>query len=109
MQMQGNVVLVTGGASGLGGATSKTVVEAGGKVLIADVNVQLGEALREGTRRKRALHQVRRHLRSRRQGRGRSGLRDGHAGRAGELRRHRHREQDGRQGRAAPRSTPSHA
>ena len=44
MQMQGNVVLVTGGASGLGGATSKAIVEAGGKVLIADVNVQLGEA-----------------------------------------------------------------
>jgi NAD(P)-dependent dehydrogenase (short-subunit alcohol dehydrogenase family) len=44
MKFQGNVVLVTGGASGLGGATSKAVTEAGGKVLIADVNAELGEA-----------------------------------------------------------------
>ena len=44
MQLNGNVVLVTGGASGLGGATAKMVVDAGGKVLIADVNAQLGEA-----------------------------------------------------------------
>ncbi|MCL4746452.1 MAG: 3-hydroxyacyl-CoA dehydrogenase [Burkholderiaceae bacterium] len=44
MQIKGNVVLVTGGASGLGGATSKAVVEAGGKVLIADVNTALGES-----------------------------------------------------------------
>ena len=44
MQFNGNVVLVTGGASGLGGATAKMVVDAGGKVLIADVNAQLGES-----------------------------------------------------------------
>ncbi len=43
MQIAGNVVLVTGGASGLGGATAKMVIEQGGKVLIADVNSQLGE------------------------------------------------------------------
>ena len=44
MQIQGNVVLITGGASGLGGATAKMVADAGGKVMIADVNEQLGQA-----------------------------------------------------------------
>ncbi len=44
MQFEGNVVLVTGGASGLGGSTARSIIEAGGKVMIADVNVSLGEA-----------------------------------------------------------------
>jgi NAD(P)-dependent dehydrogenase (short-subunit alcohol dehydrogenase family) len=44
MDVKGNVVIVTGGASGLGGATTKRFVEAGGKVVIADVNAQAGEA-----------------------------------------------------------------
>jgi NAD(P)-dependent dehydrogenase (short-subunit alcohol dehydrogenase family) len=44
MEFANNVTIVTGGASGLGGATSKLVVERGGKVLIADVNATLGEA-----------------------------------------------------------------
>ncbi|HLS56717.1 MAG TPA: 3-hydroxyacyl-CoA dehydrogenase [Zeimonas sp.] len=43
MKITDNVVLVTGGASGLGGATARMVVEGGGKVLIADVNAELGE------------------------------------------------------------------
>lgn len=43
MFIKDGVVLVTGGASGLGGATAKLVVECGGKVLIADVNAVLGE------------------------------------------------------------------
>ena len=43
MQFKDNVVIVTGGASGLGGATSKLVVDGGGKVVIADVNAALGE------------------------------------------------------------------
>ncbi|MEZ5603456.1 MAG: SDR family NAD(P)-dependent oxidoreductase, partial [Burkholderiaceae bacterium] len=43
MKISDNVVLITGGASGLGGATAKMVVEAGGKALIADVNAELGE------------------------------------------------------------------
>ena len=43
MQFKDNVVIVTGGASGLGGATSKLIVDAGGKVLIADVNAAQGE------------------------------------------------------------------
>jgi NAD(P)-dependent dehydrogenase (short-subunit alcohol dehydrogenase family) len=45
MRIQSNVVLVTGGASGLGGATAEMIVENGGKVLIADVQQELGEAL----------------------------------------------------------------
>ncbi len=44
MQVAGNVVLVTGGASGLGGATARAIADAGGKVVIADVNANLGEA-----------------------------------------------------------------
>ena len=44
MRIDGNVVLVTGGASGLGGATARSVIDAGGKVLIADVNASLGES-----------------------------------------------------------------
>ena len=43
MKISDNVVLITGGASGLGGATAKMVVDAGGKALIADVNAELGE------------------------------------------------------------------
>ncbi len=42
MKIDGKVVLVTGGASGLGGATAQRIVELGGKVLIADVNDALG-------------------------------------------------------------------
>jgi NAD(P)-dependent dehydrogenase (short-subunit alcohol dehydrogenase family) len=44
MQFKDNVTLVTGGASGLGGATSRLVVAQGGKVVIADVNADLGNA-----------------------------------------------------------------
>jgi NAD(P)-dependent dehydrogenase (short-subunit alcohol dehydrogenase family) len=43
MDIKGNVVIVTGGASGLGGATSKMIVDQGGKVLIIDMNAELGE------------------------------------------------------------------
>jgi NAD(P)-dependent dehydrogenase (short-subunit alcohol dehydrogenase family) len=42
MDVAGKVVIVTGGASGLGGATAQRIAELGGKVLIADVNEQLG-------------------------------------------------------------------
>ena len=47
MQFKSNVVLVTGGASGLGGATAELIVETGGKVIIADVQEALGHALVE--------------------------------------------------------------
>ena len=42
MELKNKVVIVTGGASGLGGATAKSVIAAGGKVLVADVNAELG-------------------------------------------------------------------
>ena len=42
MQFNGNVFLVTGGASGLGAATAKMIVERGGKVVLADVNPEAG-------------------------------------------------------------------
>jgi len=44
MDMQNSVAVVTGGASGLGGATAARIVAAGGKVIIADVNAQVGQA-----------------------------------------------------------------
>ncbi len=44
MKIDGKVVLVTGGASGLGGATAEAIVAGGGKVLIVDINAELGES-----------------------------------------------------------------
>ncbi len=45
MQVQGNTFLVSGGSSGLGAACVRTLVGAGGKVLIADLNQAAGTAL----------------------------------------------------------------
>ena len=45
MQIQNNVFIVTGGASGLGAATARMITEAGGRVVIADVQVDAGTAL----------------------------------------------------------------
>ena len=45
MDISGKVALVTGGASGLGAATVKTIVAAGGRAVILDLNEQLGNAL----------------------------------------------------------------
>ncbi len=45
MQIKSGVTLVTGGASGLGGATSEMIIKNGGKVLIADLNETLGMEL----------------------------------------------------------------
>lgn len=45
MQIPGNTFLVSGGASGLGGATSRLLAEAGGNVVIADINADKGAAL----------------------------------------------------------------
>jgi len=44
MQFKDNVTIVTGGASGLGGATAWLVAQQGGKVVIADVKAEQGEA-----------------------------------------------------------------
>jgi NAD(P)-dependent dehydrogenase (short-subunit alcohol dehydrogenase family) len=42
VRLQNQTVLVTGGASGLGGAAAEMVVAAGGRVVIADVNEAAG-------------------------------------------------------------------
>lgn len=45
MQIQDNVFIVTGGASGLGAATARMLSAAGGKVVLADVQAEAGQAL----------------------------------------------------------------
>jgi NAD(P)-dependent dehydrogenase (short-subunit alcohol dehydrogenase family) len=45
MQIENGVFVVTGGGSGLGAATARMVVEGGGRVVLADVNKDAGEAL----------------------------------------------------------------
>ena len=45
MQIQNNVFIITGGASGLGAATARMITEAGGKVVIADVQAEAGAKL----------------------------------------------------------------
>jgi NAD(P)-dependent dehydrogenase (short-subunit alcohol dehydrogenase family) len=45
MDISGKAALVTGGASGLGAATARMIVKAGGRVTIVDLNQQLGMAL----------------------------------------------------------------
>jgi len=45
MQIRNNVFIVTGGASGLGGATTRMLAAQGGKVVIADVQADRGAAL----------------------------------------------------------------
>jgi NAD(P)-dependent dehydrogenase (short-subunit alcohol dehydrogenase family) len=44
MDIQGAAAIITGGASGLGGATAALLAKAGAKVTIFDLNVDLGEA-----------------------------------------------------------------
>lgn len=43
MQIKDKTFLITGGASGLGFATAKTIIEHGGKALLADINAITGE------------------------------------------------------------------
>ena len=45
MQIKGNVFIVTGGASGLGEGTAKLLSQAGGKVVIADMQDEKGQAI----------------------------------------------------------------
>lgn len=44
MELQGQSAIVTGGASGLGGATAELLAKRGAKVAIFDMNADLGEA-----------------------------------------------------------------
>ncbi len=48
MQIKDSVFLIPGGASGLGAATATLLTEAGGKVLIADLDLQAGAKLAAG-------------------------------------------------------------
>lgn len=45
MNIAGNVFIITGGASGLGAATAQMIAGNGGKVVLADVQVETGEKL----------------------------------------------------------------
>lgn len=45
MQIKDNVFIVTGGGSGLGAATARMIVDQGGKVVLADINREAGQAL----------------------------------------------------------------
>jgi NAD(P)-dependent dehydrogenase (short-subunit alcohol dehydrogenase family) len=45
MQIRDHVFIITGGASGLGAATARTLAEAGGKVVLADLQAEAGERL----------------------------------------------------------------
>jgi NAD(P)-dependent dehydrogenase (short-subunit alcohol dehydrogenase family) len=45
MQIEGKAFIVTGGASGLGEGTARMLVREGGKVVIADLQVDKGQAL----------------------------------------------------------------
>lgn len=44
MELQGHAAIVTGGASGLGGATAEMLAKAGAKVAIFDMNDDMGQA-----------------------------------------------------------------
>ncbi|MEO7728440.1 MAG: 3-hydroxyacyl-CoA dehydrogenase [Burkholderiales bacterium] len=48
MQIKNSVFLIPGGASGLGAATAQTLVAAGGKVMLADLNREAGEKFAAG-------------------------------------------------------------
>ncbi len=45
MQIQNNVFIITGAASGLGAASARMIAAGGGKVVLADVQVEAGEKL----------------------------------------------------------------
>lgn len=45
MKIENGVFVVTGGGSGLGAATARMLVEAGARVILADVNKEAGEAV----------------------------------------------------------------
>ena len=47
MKIKDKTFLVTGGASGLGEATARALAAAAGRVVIADINQEIGEAVRD--------------------------------------------------------------
>lgn len=44
MELKGKVALISGGASGLGAATAKRIIDGGGKVVLLDRNEELGKS-----------------------------------------------------------------
>ena len=54
MQIEDSTFIVTGGASGLGAATARMIVDGGGRVVIADLKEDDGRALAGVARRRRA-------------------------------------------------------
>lgn len=46
-ELDGKVAIVTGGANGIGAASAEAIVEAGGRVVIADLDQERGQALAE--------------------------------------------------------------
>ena len=57
-QFDGQVLIVTGGASGLGEATARAFVARGGRVLLADVDVARGTALESEIGRAAVFHKT---------------------------------------------------
>jgi NAD(P)-dependent dehydrogenase (short-subunit alcohol dehydrogenase family) len=57
MQIDGRTVLVTGGASGLGAATAEMLADAGGRVVVLDLNENAGQAM--ASRRAGAMRFIR--------------------------------------------------
>jgi NAD(P)-dependent dehydrogenase (short-subunit alcohol dehydrogenase family) len=53
MQIAGNIFIITGGASGLGAATARMIVE---NVMLNDETIRLDGALRTQPRRPRMTH-----------------------------------------------------
>ena len=100
MQIGNNVFIVTGGASGLGGATTRMLAANGAKVVIADVQADRGEALARELGNARF---VKCDVASEADGQAAVGraLAMGRAARTRQLRRHRDRREGGRQGRSA--------
>ena len=47
MKIQGKVCVVTGGASGLGAATAQYLVSQGARVIMVDMNQELGQQLQQ--------------------------------------------------------------
>ena len=58
MEISGKIALITGGASGLGAATAQMLYKLGAKVMLADMNLEGGQALAEKLGDRAAAFQV---------------------------------------------------
>ena len=58
MRIAGSTFLVTGGASGLGAAAARRLIEAGGQALLADLNRKAGNALVAELGARAAFHET---------------------------------------------------